>query len=341
MSERYKCRLETPKETYTVDYPRLIELAQLQQNIIWFAEETGAEKDEHDVRVKMTAGERHGLTTCLKLFTKYELMLGGDEFWGGKISQMFPRPEVARLAATNSFVELGVHAPFYDLINKSLNIATDEFYTAWRADPVLSERIAFIEEKTSSEDALEVTAALAFLEGAVLFSAFAFFKSFNSRGHNLIPHFVAGIDGSAKDENLHSQFSGWLFRQCLLERRAAGNHSDEKHSALVEHVVRMAQDVYEHECRIIDMIFEKGGIRTITAEEMRHFVRDRIDVVMGYLGLPPVFNSEPGTVSGWFYTQLSTFKHSDFFAATQLQYRRDWRRHDLKFISQEELTNVV
>lgn len=333
--------IETPKNSYVADYPNATKTAIAAQSIFWTAEELGVEKDEADVRVQMTPGEQHGLRTVQSIITQYELMIGGKEMWGGKIQHLFPRHEIARVCATFSFFELGVHAPFYDLINKTLNIATDEFYTAWKQDPVLSERIDFIEHKTASEDALEVTAALAFLEGAVLFSAFAFFKAFNSRGHNLIPHFVAGIDGSAKDENLHSQFSGWLFRQCLLERREAGNHTDEQHAALTANISRMAQDVYEHECRIIDMIFEKGGIRTITAEEMRHFVRDRIDVVMGYLGLPPVFNSEPGTVSGWFYTQLSTFKHSDFFAATQLQYRRDWRRHDLKFISQEEQSNVI
>ena len=64
---------------------------------------------------------------------------------------------------------------------------------------------------------------------------------------------------------------------------------------------------------------------------MRHFVRDRINLVLGYLGMKELFPERAGTVSEWFYTQLSTFKFSDFFAATQLQYRRDWRRHELKF----------
>lgn len=326
-----KTRIESPKSSYTVDYPQAVEASINQMAVFWTAEELGVDKDAGDVRTKFTDGERHGLQTVQSIITQYELMIGGDEMWGGRIARLFPRPEIQRMCATFAFMEIGVHAPFYDLINKALNTATDEFYNAWRDDPVLAERIAFISDKSASDNALEVTAALAFLEGAVLFSAFAYFKSFNSRGHNLIPHFVSGIDGSAKDENFHSQASSWLFRQCRQERIEAGLHTVGDDAALVETIGKMAADVYQHECRIIDKIFEKGGVTTISADEMRHFVRDRIDVVMGYLGLPPVYGLQKGVVSGWFYQQLSTFKYSDFFATTQLQYTRNWSKHSLKF----------
>lgn len=192
-------RIQTPKSTYTVDYPQAVAAAQEQTRIIWFAEELGVEKDEDDIRTRCTEGERHGITTVLKLFTEYELSLGGDEFWGGKVFRMFPRPEIQRMAATFSFIELGVHSPFYDLINKSLNIATDEFYSSWQQDPTLVERMEFIGKYADEDDPLLSTAAFAFMEGVVLFSSFAFLKSFNSGGYSLIPHITAGIDASAKD----------------------------------------------------------------------------------------------------------------------------------------------
>ena len=74
-------QIETPKETYTTDYEQAVKLAQEQTRIVWFAEELGVEKDEGDIRTKCTEGERHGITTVLRLFTQYELMLGGEEFW--------------------------------------------------------------------------------------------------------------------------------------------------------------------------------------------------------------------------------------------------------------------
>lgn len=330
-----KSQIETPKETYTVDYEQAIKLAQEQTRIIWFAEELGVEKDEGDIRTKCTEGERHGITTVLKLFTKYELMLGGDEFWGGKVNKMFPRPDIQRMASTFSFIELGVHAPFYDLINKTLSIATDEFYNSWKDNEVMRQRMAFVDRYASSECPLESMAAFAFMEGVVLFSNFAFLKSFNVGGFNLIPHITAGIDASSKDENLHSVASGWLFRQCLTEREQLGLIDTQGKQNLRKKIKRIAEKVYEHEAELCDIIFEKGGIRTITKEEILDFIKDRINMVLSYLDMKPMFEKEPGVVSDWFYSQLNSFKYSDFFSAQQIQYVRSWKKHDLKFIQEE------
>lgn len=326
-------RIRTPKSTYTTDYPQAIKATQEQARVIWFAEELGVEKDEDDIRTRCTEGERHGITTVLKLFTQYELLLGGDEFWGGKVYKMFPRPEIQRMAATFSFIELGVHAPFYNLINETLNIATDEFYSSWERDPILLERMAFVSQYADEEDPLISTAAFAFMEGAVLFSSFAFLKSFNSGGYGLIPHITAGIDASSKDENYHSMASAWLFNQCFEEMREAKLFPKGRQKEIRETIYKIAETVYEHEKRIIEMIFEKEGIRTVTKEDMEHFVRNRIDVVLSYLKMKPLFGDKKGVVSEWFYNQLSSYKYSDFFHTQQTQYVRDWTKHKLNFRS--------
>lgn len=196
---QYLSKIETPTDSYVVHYQWAVDAAIQQQSLFWPAEELGVEDDEQDFRTNLTEGELHGVLTAQSIITQYELMIGGNELWGGKIAKLFPRPEIQRMCACFSNVELGSHAPFYDLANKVLGKATDEFYTQWKLDPVLSDRIKFINDCAASKDALEVTAALAFLEGAILFSVLGFFKGFNSRGFNYIPHFVSGIDGSTKD----------------------------------------------------------------------------------------------------------------------------------------------
>lgn len=328
-------KIETPTESFVTVYDQVDYMAEQQMNIVWFPKELGVEKDEGDIRTKCTEGERHGITTVLRLFTKYELMLGGDEFWGGKVSKMFPRPEVQRMSATFSFIELGVHAVFYDLINKSLGIATDEFYTSWKDNEVMRSRMAFVDKYANSECPLESMAAFSFMEGVVLFSNFAFLKSFNVGGFNLIPHITAGIDASAKDENWHSVASGWLFRQCLSEREQLGLIDAQGKQNLRKKIKRIAEKVYEHEAELCDIIFEKGGIRTITKEEILDFIKDRINMVLSYLDMKPMFEKEQGVVSEWFYSQLNSFKYSDFFSAQQIQYVRSWKKHDLKFIQEE------
>ena len=326
-------RIETPTESYVEVYPEATKAAISQMAIFWPAEELGVAEDVGDFHNKLSEGEREGILALQTVLTQYELMIGGEEMWGGRIQRMFPRPEIQRACAVFGMVELNSHAPFYDLINKALDLATDEFYTTWKRDKDLSKHIAWIGKQAETGDPLEATAALAFLEGVMLFSAFAFFKSFNSRGWNMIPHFVAGIDGSAKDENYHSLFSAYLYRTCMMERIIAGNMPQDQIDELNQKVNRMAMDVYNHELAMIERIFAHAPetIRVVTKEEMQHFIRDRVNVVLERLGQPALFEQEKGVISGWFYQSLSTYKHSDFFASTQLQYTRDWSKEKLAF----------
>lgn len=328
---KYLSQIETPTESYVAHYPWATEMAIQQQSLFWPAEELGVDDDEQDFRTNLTKGELHGILTAQSILTQYELMIGGDELWGGKIAKLFPRPEIQRMCACFANVELGSHAPFYDLGNKVLGKATDEFYTQWKLDPVLADRIAFISECASSNDALEVTAALAFFEGAILFSVFGYFKGFNSRGFNLIPHFVSGIDGSAKDENFHSIASANLFKQCKAERKEMGNHSTRRDNILNDKITKIATDVYNHELLIIDKMFDVGKNRVVKKQECIEFLEDRINIVLNRLERPPMFERKQSVISGWFYQQLSTVKVPDFFASTQLQYTRNWSKHLLGF----------
>jgi ribonucleotide reductase beta subunit family protein with ferritin-like domain len=325
-----KARMKTPKDTYTIDYPNAIETAEKQMAILWFAEELGVEKDENDVRTKMTEGERYGLTTVLRLFTKYELHIG-DDWWSGKFSRMFPRPDIRRMANAFSFMEINVHAPFYNLINTTLNIATDEFYDSWKDSEVLTERVEFIEDHITEKDDYLALAAFAFMEGVVLFSSFAFLKSFNVGGYNIIPHIVSGIDASAKDEDFHCMATAWAYRQLDLEENELGLLDDYYKQQRQQAIYNLAQEVYEHEKEIVKMIFSKGGIRTITEEEILHFIRNRIDLVLRQLNLEPMYKEQEGVVTEWFYDHLNSYKYSDFFSNAQVQYVRNWNKSELAF----------
>lgn len=332
----YKSQIETPTDSYVARYPWATEMAIGQQDIYWTAEELGVEEDEMDFKTRLTPGELHGVITAQSILTQYELMLGGENLWGGKIPKMFPRPEVARMCAKFTDVELHVHAPFYDIGNKVMGNSTDEFYSQWKRDSVLAERISFIDNYADSDCPLEVTAALALLEGVVLYSAFGFFKGFNSRGFNLIPRFVSGIDASAKDENFHSLASSYLHNECLAERKALGNHTEEDDAHLKGVIWNMAATIYQHEARIVELMFKEGDNRVVTPEELLDFIKDRVNIVLGRLGMAPMFDQEPGLISGWFYNQLNSVKVPDFFAGTQIQYRRNWDRYKLTFRGHNE-----
>lgn len=329
--QKYLSQIETPTESFVEHYPWATEMAQKQQSIFWPAEELGVEKDEADFRNGLTPAEKHGVLFAQSILTKYEAMIGGDEFWGGRIAKLFPRPEIIRMCACFANVEIGSHAPFYRIGNEVLGVASDEFYSQWKQDDILAARVSFMDRMSKDKNPLVVTAALTFMEGSVLFSIFGYFKGFNSRGHNKIPHFVSGIDASAKDENFHSVASATLFNQCKAERMANGTHTKRMNTALNKKIVEMAHVVYEHELRIIDRLFEMGESDVINKKELIEFLEDRINICLNRLGLPPMFDHPAGEISTWFYAQLSKVKVPDFFAATQVQYTRNWKKHELVF----------
>lgn len=311
MAER---NLLTPSDIYIPEYPEAVEFVNKQINIFWFPEEINVEKDVQDILVNLTESERHGVITTLKLFTKYELIVG-EEYWS-KVATLFKKPAcVSRMANCNGFMELNVHAPFYSKINEALGLASNEFYTQYTRDPVLQERIDMLEKYAASDRVDEFLAALAFIEGVVLYSSFAYLKHFQSQGKNKILNIVRGINFSARDEGLHSEASAWLYRTFHEENGIAPN----------EEVVKdMARLVREHEHRIVDKIFEKGEIEGITAVQMKHFVDSRINVVMRNLGFTNLYEVKYNPIGDWFYKGINDFTMNDFFSGQGREYKRDW-----------------
>ena len=221
-------RILTPKSEYTTDYPIAIEFAKQQAEIFWLPDEIEVEKDLHDLKTNFSESEYHGVISTLKLFTIYELSVGND-YWQNYVTKVFPRPDIQRMATTFAFMEIGVHAPFYNKINEVLGLDTDEFYNSYKEDVVLANRMAWIGKRTEKRDTvyniLKSVGVFSMIEGAVLYSSFAFLKHFNSAGKNKLININAGINFSAIDETLHSQAGAWLFRTLLQEAEDAGEIS--------------------------------------------------------------------------------------------------------------------
>lgn len=300
---------------YTVQYPMAVELLKQQESIMWFDSEIKSQKDVHDILVNLTPAEKHGIITTLKLFTQYELIVG-DEYWG-KIQEVFKKPAcVSRMANMFSFVELNVHAPFYQQINEALGLANEEFYTSYLDDPQLKSRIEML-ESYAQEVTPEFLIVLALTEGAVLYSSFAFIKHFQSNGKNKLVNICRGINMSVRDENLHSEASAWLFRTWLEER-------GEKIEQYEETIKHLAEVVREHEYAIVDKIFERGTIDGITDVQLKHFVDSRINVVVRNLGYKNIYEVKYNPVKTWFEDGINNYSFGDFFSGITNQYVRTW-----------------
>jgi ribonucleotide reductase beta subunit family protein with ferritin-like domain len=320
-------RIITPKSTYTVDYPTAIEFAKQQAEVFWLPDEIEVEKDLHDLKTNFTEAEYHGVISTLKLFTIYELSVGND-YWQNFVTKVFPRPDIQRMATTFAFMEIGVHAPFYAKLNEVLGLDTDEFFESYKEDEVLANRMAWIGKRTEKRDTiyniLKSVGVFSMIEGAVLYSSFAFLKHFNSAGKNKLININAGINFSAIDETLHSQAGAWLFRTLLEEAKAEGIADDDYVMHLLQELEETVQVILEHESIIIDKIFEKGNIKGITDNQLKHFVESRLDICLENLGFKGIFKPTYNPIAKWFYKDLESSTLHDFFSSQGSDYNRAW-----------------
>jgi len=79
------------------------------------------------------------------------------------------------------------------------------------------------------------------------------------------------------------------------------------------------------------MIFEKGEIEGITAEQMKTFVKGRINLCLSHLGIDPVFEVKNDIISEWFYDNINMVSFGDFFVGINSEYNRSWDQAGFKW----------
>lgn len=315
----------THTESILTKYHQPIEFANKQLEVFWTADEINVDNDIHSIRVDMDEAERHGVLTTLRLFTLYELRAGGD-YWRDVFPIIFPRPEFARMASVFSMFELAVHAPFYNKLNEALNVSTDDFYLSYVKDPELRQRMDFIDNALNASAPLYSVGVFSLIEGAVLYSSFAYLKHFQANGKNKLSNVCRGIDFSVRDEAMHAEGGAYAFREGVKQL----NLSKEALEYLYTKICEAADTVQEHEFLIIDKIFEKGAIRGITKESLKAFVVHRISVCLTALGIGSEV-LDAGPVGEWFYKDINDYKFNDFFAGQGREYTRNWNEKEFVF----------
>jgi ribonucleoside-diphosphate reductase beta chain len=301
------------------EYKEPLEFEKKQLEVFWLPGEINVEKDVQDVLVNFTEAERHGVITTLKLFSLYETH-AGTEYWGGRFRKIFNSSEFERMAACFSMFELCVHGPFYNKINELLHLNDKSFYTEYVNNPVLNARIEFIGEVIDDPDDLISLGVFSMVEGVILYSNFAFLKHFQSQGKNKALNIVRGINFSLRDENIHSQAGAWSFRL----KKQLSNLSPEQEVILEAKIRDAARRIYEHECEIIKMIFEKGTIDGITEIQLIHFIKSRINECLKQLGYTREFNVTYNPIAETFYKAIGDYTFNDFFSGIGNQYHRNW-----------------
>lgn len=319
-----KSDLQTASSSYVDKYPQFVDAVTYQkQTLFWTHHEIDLEKDKQDLRFKLNDAQRHAISFNQRLFTKYEDVVGND-YWLGVVHRRYKNHNVRALAVCFADVEVNIHFPFYRKVNEVLGTHNDEFYKVFETDPVLVERVEFMEELVSEKDTLASMAGFAFMEGAVLFTAFAMIKSLGVKGQNSMANLIAGIDFSVLDENFHFTTAAEIFKVQKEQEERSVVEEKELELKIYQH----AKYVYEHECIIVDAMLAEGDIPNASKEELKAFARSRVNIVLRGLGLDAIFDEDGDTISEWFYGSMNSFRLNDNFYTRGRNYVREFSPSD-------------
>ena len=164
----------------------------------------------------------------------------------------------------------------------------------------------------------------AFTEGVNLFSSFAVLLSFKMR--NKLKGVGQIVEWSVRDESLHSNAGCWLFRTLMEEQPKF------KTKKLVKEIEDAGRLAMKLEFDFIDKAFEMGDLENLSKDELKNFIKHRINTKMNDLGLEPLIPSadiDKGALKTmkWFDAVIAGKQHTDFFASRVTNYSKghvDW-----------------
>lgn len=319
-------RITQKTDSYVRQYPNIVKLANKQlEEQFWTSSEMKVELDRMQLLYTLTPEQLHAVKTVLHLFLRYELMVG--DFWSKTVAETFPRPEVRLAAAVVDMVEKAIHAEFYDQLNLVLGLDSDEYYLSYTKDKELNERVEWLGSVLNQEDKILAVIIFSMTETALLFSSFAVLKSFQSNGLNLLPVIVRGTNQSSIDEDLHGQISAEIVNTYYSELGITLKEDTKRYEKVVEAV----HYAYLHESRIIDMAFLNDTLNGVSKQEMKEFVKYRLNIYLERLGLPKEFEIGNCPIIEWFEKNTYAYKLIDFFSAgVGMEYESSWNDDGFK-----------
>jgi len=303
------------------EYPEAHGFWLKQQQAHWIHTEVPMANDVTDWNSNLKDHEKNVIGGILKGFAQTETVV--NDYWTGLVTKWFRKPEVIMMATTFGAFET-IHAEAYSLLNEQLGLDNfaeflEDESTAAKIESLMEVRDGHNGEIDYHEVARSLAIFSAFTEGVNLFSSFAVLLSFKMR--NKLKGVGQIVEWSVRDESLHSQAGCWLFRTLMEE------HPELKTDKLIGEIREAALAAMQLEFNFIDKIFEMGDLENLSKNDLKNFIKHRINTKMGDLGLKPIIPSEnidQGALKTmlWFDAVIAGKQHTDFFAGRVTNYSK-------------------
>lgn len=308
------------------EYPKAYDYWLKQQQAHWLHTEVPMSQDITDWNSNLKTHEKNVIGGILKGFAQTETVV--NDYWTGLVTSWFRKPEVIMMATTFGSFET-IHAEAYSLLNEQLGLDNfaefmEDEATKAKIESLMNVASSHTGEKDWHEIAKSLAIFSAFTEGVNLFSSFAVLLSFKMR--NKLKGVGQIVEWSVRDESLHSEAGCWLFRELT------GENPELLSDKLIEEIQEAAQLAIKLEFDFIDKVFEMGDLENLSKEDLKNFIKHRVNTKMGDLGLKPLIPSadiDKGALKTmkWFDAVIAGKQQTDFFANRVTNYSKghiDW-----------------
>ena len=298
-----------------LEYSWAFEAFQLSEKMHWLPQEVKLDKDVRDWNSKLSAPEKNLLTQIFRFFTQGDVDVAAGYL--EKFIPLFPKPEL-RMMMSSFAAREAVHIEAYSLLIDTLGLPEDE-YRAFAEYEAMASKHSYIEKfKPNKSDKRSVAEALAvypaFTEGLQLFSSFVMLLNFTRpEGGGVMTGMGEIVEWSIKDESLHVESMMKLFETYIQENPEMW--TDEFRGNLYQ----IAREMVTLEDKFIDLAFEMGGIKGMTSDEVKLYVRYLADRRLLQLGLKPNYGVKENPLP-WVDEIINSVVHTNFFEGRATEY---------------------
>lgn len=300
------------------EYPELIEYVDAIRHSYWLHTEFNYTRDVDDFKTRINDAERDSIRKTMLAIAQIEVAV--KSFWGNIYGRM-PKPEIGAVGFT--FAESEVrHMDAYSHLLEILGLNDD--FKGLTEVPVIQKRIEYLDKVISLSKAGEmreysqaVLLFSLFIEHVSLFSQFLIMMAFNKH-KNIFKGISNAVEATSKEEQIHGMFGIDLIN---IIRKEHPDWFDESHR---ETVRMMCVEAYQAESAIIDWIFEEGELDFLSKDEVKEFIKNRLNNSLQSIGMSAVFSIDEEMLekTEWFDDEVIATKHVDFFDKRSINYSK-------------------
>ena len=295
------------------DYEWAFESYGTMQKMHWLPSEVPLHEDIRDWNERLTKEEKNLINQILKFFTQGDVDIA-KAYLDSYIPKFKP-PEVRMMLSSFATSEAN-HAHAYSLLNDTLGEPSLLDFKAFQEYKEMADKHTYLfKDKGEGVEGLvrDIACFSAFGEGLQLFASFVMLLNFQRYGR--MKGMCQIVTWSIRDETHHVESMIKLFKTLIKENPKIWKDKFKKT------IYQTARDMVELEDKFIDLAFEMGGIRGLTSDEVKKYIRYIADRRLLQLSLKPNYGVKDNPL-GWLDWVLNGVEHANFFENRATEYNK-------------------